>query len=83
MKKVFESELRGFDESACKIFVYELEDEVEQKELYEMEHEELCSLFNVFDEGRYEMPPGERYSTYYFDFAGGYLIMTETVALNV
>lgn len=83
MKKVFESELRGFDESACKIFIYELDDEYEKKELYELEHQELCSLFNVFDESGYDVPPGATYHTYVFDFAGGFLIMTETVALNV
>jgi len=83
MKKVFESELRGFSESASKIYVYEFEDEQEVSKFFKMEHDELCDIMGVYEEYYFEVDPGARYHRYAFDMADGFLVMMETIALNV
>lgn len=83
MKKIFESELVGFDESAEQVTVYELESEEERQELDEMQHSELCELFNVYDDFGYCVLPGAIYHHYDFDIKGSFLIMTDYSAYNI
>lgn len=83
MKKLFESNYSGFDESATKVTIYEFESEEECQEFYEMEYSERCSYFNVFDESGYEVMPGASYHTYDFSITGGILVMFDRIALNV
>lgn len=83
MKKIFESNLNGWDESANKINVYALESDREWNEFYDMTHKERCELFNVFDEHGCDIMPGGIYRTYDFNICGNFIVMTETLALNV
>jgi len=83
MKKLYESEYRGFDESATKVAVYEFASEEERDEFDEMSHDERCDYFNVFDQLGCEVIPGAAYHTYGFECANGILIMFDTLALNV
>ena len=83
MKKIYESPLNGWDESAERIHVYALENDDEYWALKEMTHKERCDWFDVFDEFDYEVAPGAMYKTYSFDFSSNYVIMHETVAYNV
>lgn len=85
VKKLFESDLHGHNESASKVTVYLFNGDTDEEfwELYNMSHTGLCDFFNVFDEGGYDVMPGATYHTYDYQFTGDYLIMTETVALNV
>ncbi|MBP5461997.1 MAG: hypothetical protein J6Y20_07725 [Lachnospiraceae bacterium] len=83
MRKVFESGLRGFSESASKIYVYEFDDEYEAEEFYNLEHDERCGVMGVFDERGYDVMPGALYHGYDFSCTDGFLVMTETSALNV
>ena len=83
VKKLYESEYRGFDESATKVTVYEFDSEEERDEFYELEHQERCSCFNVFDESGYEVSPGASYHTYYFEISNGILVMHDVLSLNV
>jgi len=83
VKKLYESEYRGFDESATKVTVYEFDSEEERGEFYELEHQERCSCFNVFDESGYEVSPGASYHTYYFEISNGILVMHDVLSLNV
>lgn len=83
MKKLYESEYRGFDESATKIAVYEFESAKEREEFDEMSHNERCEYFNVFDEAGYEVMSGAPYHTYWFECSNGILVMFDRLALNV
>ena len=83
MKKIYESPLNGWSESAERIHVYALENNDEYWTLKEMQHEERCEFFDVFDEFDHEVMPGAMYKTYSFDFSSNHVIMYETVAYNV
>ena len=82
MKKIFESELYGYGESAEKIHVYQIEDH-EFWKFYTMQHDDMCEEFGVFDESDYEVVPGAVYHTYKFELFNNHIVMVETVALNV
>ena len=83
MKKIFESELNcsGNCQSAEKVYVYALESDDEFWELYDMDHEERCDCFGVYEE--HDVSPGALFHRYDFDLYGNYIIMVETIALNV
>lgn len=83
MKKIYESPLHGWDESAERIYVYELEDSDEFWKLYEMTFEERCEYFGVFDQTGYFVAPGAKYYTYEFHLTRKHIIMMENVAYNV
>ena len=82
MKKIFESEFHGWNESCECVHVYELESEDDFWLFDEMTHEEKCEYFNVHDEsGR--AAPGTSYRTYDFELTTKHVIMFETFAINV
>ena len=83
MKKIFESPYNGFDESSCSVILYEFESENEYERYDEMSHRELCDALNVFDEGGYDVMPGDLYHTYSFKVTTTHLIVFDTAALNV
>lgn len=83
MKMIYESPLNGWDESAERIYVYELESDDEFWELYEMTFKEKCDYFRVFDQTGYFVEPGAKYYTYSFVVECNHVIMIETVAYNV
>lgn len=83
MKKLFESNRYGFDESATAVQVFSFDSPEEASEFYEMSHDERCSYFNVFDESGYEVLPGGFYHTYNFEMSSGILVMYDVLALNV
>lgn len=82
MKRVFKSDLVGWDESATRAYLYELE-EGDYEMLNDMTHHELCSFFNVFDESGYDIFPGEKYRIYHFELHTHFLVMYEVTALNI
>ena len=81
MKKIFESGLRGENESAQKIHVYEFSSEDEYWEFTNMSFNEKCEYCGVVED-TYVMP-GALYHSYMFDNSGTYVVMYETVAYNV
>lgn len=83
MKKIYESPLNGWDESAERIRIYELENVDEFWELYDMTFEEKCEYFNVFDQTGYFVAPGALYHTYEFHITRKHVTVTETIAYNV
>ena len=74
MKHIYTSPLCGWDESADRVFVYELESD---EEIWDFD------LFNVYEEPDYAIAPGAMYHRYNFNLTGTHVIMTETIALNV
>lgn len=84
LTKLYESDLHGENESASKIYLFRINDTETYEELKEMTHEELCGLFNVFDESGYEVMPGALYHTYDFSIIPyEAIVMVETIAYNV
>lgn len=83
MRMIYESPLNGWDESAERIYVYELESSDEFWELYEMTFKEKCDYFRVFDQTGHFVAPGAKYYTYSFAVERKHVIMIETVAYNV
>lgn len=82
MKKIYESPLNGWDESAERMHVYALESGEEYWELKEMSHAELHEHFGMY-EPCFEIRPGAMYSRYNFEVTCNHVIITETVAYNV
>lgn len=83
MKKIYESPLNGWDESAEIVHIYELENVDEFWELSEMTFEEKCEYFGVFDQTGCFIAPGAMYRTYEFRVTRKHVIVVETVAYNV
>ena len=83
MKKIYESPLNGWDESAEKIHVYALDESDDWFELYEMTEDELCEYFGVHEEPDYAVAPGALYHRYDFKLTSTHIIMIEKIALNV
>lgn len=82
MKKIFESELNSTDYySAEKVYVYALENNDEFGELTDMEDEELCEYFGVYEE--HGVLPGAPFHRYDFNLHCDHIIMVETIAYNV
>jgi hypothetical protein len=82
MKKIYESPLNGWDESAERLHVYALESNDEYWELKEMTFGDLCRYFEVCEPGCYVIP-GSIYSRYEFKITSNHVIIAETVAYNV
>lgn len=84
MKKIYESQLNGWGESAERVYVYALENDDEYWNLSSiMSHKEMCEYFDVFDEADHEVLPGAIYKTYSFSISSNHAIMYETIAYNV
>lgn len=83
MKKIYESPLNGYGESAERIYVYALENDDEYYHLSDMTHEEKCEYFGVFDQSDYLVHPGAIYHTYAFHLHSHHVIMREYVGYNV
>ena len=83
MKKIFESELNSVGDyySAEKVHVYALESNDEFWELDDMNHDEKCDYFDVYEE--HGVAPGAKYHRYDFDLYCNYIIMVETIGINV
>jgi len=81
VKKIFESDLNGFDESADKIHIYAFEDETEYLEYEDMPHNDRLGAFGFAEEGI--VAPGATYHRYSFEISCNHVIVTETIALNV
>ena len=81
MRKIYESPLNGWDESATKIHVYAIDDYNEYFMLDDMNDMELEEHFGVYSE--YGAMHGAAYTTYDFHLQGDHIIMYETKALNV
>ncbi len=81
MKKIFESDWRGEDESAQKIHVYEFTSEDEFWEFEKLSFNEKCEYCGVSEENC--VMPGALYHTYMFDNSATYVVMYETAAYNV
>ena len=82
MKKIYESPLNGWNESAERIHIYALESEEEYWELKEMSQYELQEHFGMY-EPCYGVLPGAMYSTYEFEVTSNHVFIAETVAYNV
>ena len=82
MKKVYETPLNGWDESAERLHIYALEDNDEYWHLKEMTFFDLCRYFDICEPGCYVLP-GSTYSRYEFEVTSNHVIITETVAYNV
>ena len=82
MKKIYESQLNGWDESAERIHVYALDNEEEHSMLKEMSNYELQEHFGMYNPG-YEVRPGAMYFVYEFEVTNNYAIIKEFVAYNV
>ena len=82
MKKVYETPLNGWDESAERIHIYALEDNDEYWSLKEMTFFKLCEHFGVCEPGCGVMP-GSIYSRYEFEITSNHVIITEAFAYNV
>ena len=84
MKKIYESPLNGWDESATRVHVYAIENDDDYWDFSNMSHRERCDYFDVYDEsGSFGVAPGALYHTYEFDCGVHHIIMHETVAYNV
>lgn len=83
MKKIYESPLNGWDESAERIYVYAIESDDEYLDIYGMTHKERCEHFDVEEATGYKVAPGALCTMYDFDISGTHVIMRETIAYNV
>lgn len=81
MKKIYESPLNGFDESAERIHVYAFEENDNWYEFSSMTEDELCEYFHVYEERC--VAPGALYHRYGFWVMSTHIIMIETVSYNV
>ena len=82
MKKIYESPLNGWDESAERIHIYALDNAEEYSMLKEMSNYELQEHFGMYNPG-YEVRPGAMYFIYTFEITNNYAIITEFMAYNV
>ena len=73
----------SMDETVSKIYVYQLEHEIEYLDIENSDHEERCEMFNVVDQFDDEVFPGEMYKTYDFYTGVNYVIMVENIQWNV
>ena len=71
MRLVFRSNLVGWDETATRAYLYELE-EGDYEMLNDMTHDELCDYFM-----------GQKYHIYHFELNAHFLVIYEVTALNV
>lgn len=82
MKKIYESPLNGWSESAERVHIYALENEDEYWELKEMSNYELQEYFGMYNPG-YEVRPGAMYFFYEFEITNNHALVIEFVGYNV
>ena len=73
----------SMDGTVSKIYVYQLEHEIEFWDLENAEHDERCYMFGVVDEYNREVFPGAMYKTYDFHIGVNYAIVVENIQWNV
>lgn len=83
MKKIYESKLNGWDESAERISVYALENDDEYWDLNRMTFDEKCEYFNVYEEPGYAVIPGGLYHRYDFVLSQNHITVIENISYNV
>lgn len=84
LTKLYESDMFGENESASRFIMYKINDTDAFYELSDMSFDELCELFDVFDESGYYVAPGALYHKYDFFILGTqFFAMVETAAYNV
>lgn len=83
MKKVFKSNLVGFDENAERITIFEMESPEEQEEVFCMSDNELRDALCAHDDQEYDVAPGALYHTYDIIVSGSFVILTARLAYNV
>ena len=83
MKKIYESPLSGWSESAERIHVYAIENDEEYWKLQDMTHEEKCEYFDVCNQSGCYIAPGALYHTYSFHVHSNHVVIREYVAYNV
>lgn len=83
MKKIYESPLCGWDESATIVHIFELESDEEYFKLEAMNHAEMLDYFGVTELTGYAVAPGGMGYTYYFHVSWNHVIMYEHRTLNV
>lgn len=82
MKKIFESEFNGWNESATRLIVYEIESEDEYWELDEMEADEIRRALGLPYDGDWIMP-GAFYQRTYIHKLDNHIIAEVYGAYNV
>ena len=82
MKKIYESPINGWSESAERIHIYALENEEEHTRLKEMSNYELQERFEMYNPG-YEVRPGAMYFVYEFEITNNHVVITEFIGYNV
>ena len=82
MKKIYESPLNGWNESAERIHIYAFESEEEYLDVKEMSNYELQEHFGMYNPG-YEVRPGAMYFVHEFHITNNHVVITEFVAYNV
>ena len=83
MKKIYESPVNGWDESAERVYVYALESDDEYWELDNMTFDEKCECFGVSEEPDYSVMPGGLYHRYGFSLSSNHVVVSEVIAYNV
>lgn len=83
MKKIYESPLNGWDESAERIHLYALDNDEEYLALEDMTYEEKCEYFDVCCQSGCYVAPGALYRTYSFCVHSNHAVIIEYVAYNV
>ena len=82
MKKIYESALNGWDESAERIHLYTIKNDDEYYMFTEMSHSEMQEYFGMYDPC-VGVLPGAMYSRYEFKITNNHVVIIETVAYNV
>lgn len=89
MKKIFTSNVVGFDENGTAVEIWEVESEEEQEKLLNIQYmDDAFERQEIFEDMFYHsdrgnVMPGARYETYSYHFNGGQVIITCHVSYNV
>jgi hypothetical protein len=81
MKKIYESPLNGWDESAERIHIYALDENDDWWEFDAMTEEDWCNYFNMYND--YSVAPGAIYHRYHFNLENNHIVITENIAYNI
>lgn len=82
MKKIYESPLNGWGESAERIHVYAIDNYEEYWTLEEMSTDELEEHFGLYNT-KCNVVPGRMFYRYHFEFTCNHVIITEIIAYDV
>ena len=83
MKKIYESPLNSWDESAERVTVFALESDEEFFELDAMNHMEKLEYFGLYECTGWAVAPGDVSCTYSFNLSGHHMTVYECLTLNV